>query len=112
MPERILELDGVTMRFGGVSALDDVSLHVERGEVDMPALCFDDMIAACRAQNLRDAQSGAGAAHRDDAQVRQWAIRSGEVDEVCVGKLGDGMANCAEIIDQNVLIQPQTEREI
>ncbi len=33
MPERILELNAVTMRFGGVSALDDVTLHVERGEI-------------------------------------------------------------------------------
>jgi branched-chain amino acid transport system ATP-binding protein len=33
MPERLLELDGVTMRFGGVSALDGVNLHVDQGEI-------------------------------------------------------------------------------
>jgi branched-chain amino acid transport system ATP-binding protein len=30
---RLLELDGLTMRFGGVTALDDVTVHVERGEI-------------------------------------------------------------------------------
>ena len=33
MTERLLELDNLTMRFGGVTALDTVSLHVERGEI-------------------------------------------------------------------------------
>src|SRR5262245_21717024 len=33
MSDRLLELDDVTMRFGGVTALDKVSLHVERGEI-------------------------------------------------------------------------------
>jgi ABC-type branched-subunit amino acid transport system ATPase component len=33
MSERLLELDDITMRFGGVTALDKVSLHVERGEI-------------------------------------------------------------------------------
>jgi branched-chain amino acid transport system ATP-binding protein len=29
----LLELDGLTMRFGGVTALDDVSFHVDEGEI-------------------------------------------------------------------------------
>jgi branched-chain amino acid transport system ATP-binding protein len=33
MAERLLELADLTMRFGGVTALDDVSLHVDRGEI-------------------------------------------------------------------------------
>jgi branched-chain amino acid transport system ATP-binding protein len=33
MAERLLELDNLTMRFGGVTALDTVSLHVDRGEI-------------------------------------------------------------------------------
>jgi branched-chain amino acid transport system ATP-binding protein len=31
--DRILEVDHVTMRFGGVTALDDVDFHIERGEI-------------------------------------------------------------------------------
>ncbi len=31
--ERLLELDNLTMRFGGVTALDTVSLHVDRHEI-------------------------------------------------------------------------------
>jgi branched-chain amino acid transport system ATP-binding protein len=31
--ERLLELDRVTMRFGGVTALDDVSFHLDIGEI-------------------------------------------------------------------------------
>ena len=30
---RLLELDTVQMRFGGVTALDDVSFHVDQGEI-------------------------------------------------------------------------------
>jgi branched-chain amino acid transport system ATP-binding protein len=33
MPERILEVDGVTLRFGGLTALDDVSFHIDQGEI-------------------------------------------------------------------------------
>jgi ABC-type branched-subunit amino acid transport system ATPase component len=33
MAEELLRLDGVTMRFGGVTALDDVTLHVDKGEI-------------------------------------------------------------------------------
>jgi ABC-type branched-subunit amino acid transport system ATPase component len=33
MPERLLELANLTMRFGGVTALDTVTLHVDRGEI-------------------------------------------------------------------------------
>jgi branched-chain amino acid transport system ATP-binding protein len=33
MAEPILSLDAVTMRFGGVTALDDVTFHIERGEI-------------------------------------------------------------------------------
>ncbi len=32
-PERMLEVEGVSLRFGGVRALNDVSFHVERGEL-------------------------------------------------------------------------------
>lgn len=32
-PERLLEVEGVALRFGGVRALNDVSFHVERGEL-------------------------------------------------------------------------------
>ena len=31
--ERILDLQDVTMRFGGVSALNKVNFHVNRGEI-------------------------------------------------------------------------------
>jgi len=33
MSERLLDLDDVTMRFGGVTALDGVTFHVTRGEI-------------------------------------------------------------------------------
>jgi branched-chain amino acid transport system ATP-binding protein len=33
MADRLLELDAVTMQFGGISALDDVSIHVDTGEI-------------------------------------------------------------------------------
>ena len=33
MSEHVLELDGVTMHFGGVSALDHVTFQVNRGEI-------------------------------------------------------------------------------
>ncbi len=33
MAERILEVDDVTLRFGGLTALDSVSLHIEEGEI-------------------------------------------------------------------------------
>jgi branched-chain amino acid transport system ATP-binding protein len=33
MAEVLLQLNGVTMRFGGVTALDDVTLHVDKGEI-------------------------------------------------------------------------------
>lgn len=32
-PETLLELSGVTKQFGGLSALSDVSLHINRGEI-------------------------------------------------------------------------------
>src|SRR5215211_7415594 len=32
-PEPIIELDGITKRFGGVKALDDVSFSIARGEI-------------------------------------------------------------------------------
>ena len=31
--DRVLELDAVTMQFGGVTALEDVSLYVDSGEI-------------------------------------------------------------------------------
>ena len=31
--ERVLEVDAVTLQFGGLTALDDVSFHIERGEI-------------------------------------------------------------------------------
>ena len=33
MAEKILQLDHVTMRFGGVVALDDVTFHIDKGEI-------------------------------------------------------------------------------
>ena len=33
MSEKILELRNLTMQFGGVKALDDVSIHVNKGEI-------------------------------------------------------------------------------
>ena len=33
MAERLLELDRVTMQFGGITALDDVTVHVDTGEI-------------------------------------------------------------------------------
>jgi branched-chain amino acid transport system ATP-binding protein len=33
MSDRILEVDHVTMRFGGVTALEDVDFHIDRGEI-------------------------------------------------------------------------------
>jgi branched-chain amino acid transport system ATP-binding protein len=33
MAERILEMDDVTMRFGGVTALDGVTFHIDEGEI-------------------------------------------------------------------------------
>jgi branched-chain amino acid transport system ATP-binding protein len=33
MPDRLLELDGVTMQFGGLTALSNVDLHVDEGEI-------------------------------------------------------------------------------
>ena len=33
MAENLLEVDGLTMQFGGVTALEDVSLHIARGEI-------------------------------------------------------------------------------
>src|SRR5689334_25251382 len=33
MADRLLELDAVTMQFGGITALDNVSVHVETGEI-------------------------------------------------------------------------------
>ena len=33
MSEKLLELKGVTMKFGGVTALNDVNFHVNRGEI-------------------------------------------------------------------------------
>ncbi len=33
MADRILEVDDVTLRFGGLTALDEVSLHIEEGEI-------------------------------------------------------------------------------
>src|SRR5690349_13395275 len=33
MAETVLELDRVTMRFGGITALDNVSITVEAGEI-------------------------------------------------------------------------------
>ena len=33
MAENLLEVDSLTMRFGGVTALEDVTLHIARGEI-------------------------------------------------------------------------------
>ena len=33
MSEKVLELRNLTMQFGGVKALDDVSIHVNKGEI-------------------------------------------------------------------------------
>ena len=33
MPERLLDLQSVTMRFGGVTAMNDVSMSIETGEI-------------------------------------------------------------------------------
>jgi branched-chain amino acid transport system ATP-binding protein len=33
VPERLLEVDDVTLRFGGVLALDQVSFHIDQGEI-------------------------------------------------------------------------------
>lgn len=33
MPEKLLEIDDVTLRFGGVTALDGVSFHINSGEI-------------------------------------------------------------------------------
>jgi len=32
MAEKLLQLDHVTMRFGGVVALDDVNFHIDKGK--------------------------------------------------------------------------------
>jgi branched-chain amino acid transport system ATP-binding protein len=33
MPDRVLEVDAVTLQFGGLTALDKVSFHIEEGEI-------------------------------------------------------------------------------
>jgi branched-chain amino acid transport system ATP-binding protein len=33
MPDKLLEIDDVTLRFGGVTALDQVGFHIEQGEI-------------------------------------------------------------------------------
>jgi branched-chain amino acid transport system ATP-binding protein len=33
MPDKVLEVDSVTLRFGGLTALDNVSFHIEEGEI-------------------------------------------------------------------------------
>jgi branched-chain amino acid transport system ATP-binding protein len=33
MPEKVLSVDQVTLKFGGLTALDDVSFHIEEGEI-------------------------------------------------------------------------------
>ena len=33
MSEHILDVEGITLRFGGVTAISDVSFHVEPGEL-------------------------------------------------------------------------------
>ncbi len=33
MPEHMLEVDALTLRFGGVTALDDVTFHIDEGEI-------------------------------------------------------------------------------
>ena len=33
MSEVLLSVDAVTMQFGGVTALDNVSLHINKGEI-------------------------------------------------------------------------------
>jgi branched-chain amino acid transport system ATP-binding protein len=33
LPEKILEVDAVTLKFGGLTALDDVSFHIDEGEI-------------------------------------------------------------------------------
>src|SRR6476661_4327939 len=33
VPEPVLSLDAVTLRFGGLTALNDVSMHIDEGEI-------------------------------------------------------------------------------
>ena len=77
---------------------------VERREVHMATLGFEDLVAILAPQQLRDAEPGARATDRRDALGRQRCVGAAEVDEVAARYLRDGMADRAEIVDDDPLV--------
>jgi branched-chain amino acid transport system ATP-binding protein len=80
--DNILEMDHVTMRFGGVTALDDVDFHIKRGEIlgligpngAGKTTCFNVMTGVYRATTGQVRFNGAPIGNKKRFQITQMGI--------------------------------------
>lgn len=70
----------------------------------MATLRLDDVVAVGRTQDIGDAEPGARTADRDHAVRRKGLVGAAEMQETVVMHLRCGMADRAEIVDQDELV--------
>jgi hypothetical protein len=87
---------------------EDPVLHlVQRGKIRVAAFRLDDVVAAGAAEELCDAQAGAGSDDADYALLRQVPVGTEEVAEVLAIELRDRMADGAQVVDEEVALDAE-----